>query len=163
MLANSRPRIKFISLLEKRWSYFSEKLNKKVFGQLRFDDLELLRPDVKAALQNLKFDRLTHIQSVAFDSIQNFGKTCILAETGSGKTLSYILPIINELYNEIQQNGDQARDATKPRGALIFTSSKELSAQIFVDIKKIDKINKLKVSRLGPISQMSTYVKNMVH
>lgn len=163
MFLKAQPKIKFRYAFAKRTVFlFSEKFNKSVFSPIKFEDLEFVRSDIKAVLNDLKYKHLTNIQSLAYDAIQKSNLNCILADTGSGKTLAYALPIINDLYNEIQGRGDEARMTNEPRGAVIFTSSKELSAQIFVDFKKIDRINKLKISRLGPISQMSTYVKHMV-
>jgi len=163
MFLKAQPRIKLGSILTNKPLFlFSEKLSRSVFTPVKFEDLDFLRSDIKVALTNLKFHHLTNIQSLAYEAIQKSSTSCILADTGSGKTLAYTLPIINDLYNEIHGKGEAERMTEAPRGAIVFTSSKELSAQIFVDFKKIDRINKLKISRLGPISQMSTYVKHMV-
>jgi superfamily II DNA/RNA helicase len=163
MFLKAQPKIKFRPVFTKVPIFsFAEKLNRSVFSPIKFDDLDFVRSDIKAILADLKYKHLTNIQSLAYDSIQKSNLNCILADTGSGKTLAYALPVINDLYNEIQSKGDEARLTAEPRGAIILTSSKELSAQIFVDFKKIDRVNKLKISRLGPISQMSTYVKHMV-
>lgn len=47
-------------------------------------------------LSSIGFDTATLIQSAAFDTILSRKDAVIAAETGSGKTLSYLLPIIQQ-------------------------------------------------------------------
>lgn len=147
-------------------SFFST-FDSNIFTDRKFSDLDYLREDIKSFCRKLGYEHLTNIQKEAIDSIFNHQHNLVLGETGSGKTLLYLLPIVNDMYNFYQKLEEMSEEEkieakSKPRGALIFTLNKELAAQAYVDLKKLDKLNKLKVTRLGSLSQMSTYVKHMV-
>ena len=141
--------------------------NPTAFTERRFSDLPYLREDIKGVCAKLGFENLTTVQEKAIDNIFTHQHNLVLGETGTGKTLLYLLPIVNDLYSYYQRletmtEEEKLQQTSKPKGALIFTLNKELTAQIYVDIKKLDALNKLKITRLGSLSQMSTYVKHMV-
>lgn len=152
--SNKNP---ILSILRKGRFFFGS--SPTPFSKSQFADLEYLRTDIRERLAQLGLNNLTHIQEKAIPKVFQDNSNFVLAETGSGKTLIYLLPLINDLYNQLQKD---PKDNEKPRGGVIFTSSKELSAQIFVDLKKIDVLNKLRISRLGSVSQLSMSVRNMV-
>jgi len=70
------------------------------FSPLRFEDLEYLRTDLKSRLAELGFTHLTKAQETALPIVFANPQSFVLAETGSGKTLIYLLPLINALFNE---------------------------------------------------------------
>jgi len=73
----------------------------------------------KQILQKLGIEKLNPMQEEAKLAISSYSDVVILSPTGSGKTLSFLLPIINELdrsCNEVQ--------------VLIITPSRELAIQI---------------------------------
>lgn len=157
LFLKNQNKIRILSTLTKKTTFPFSQNNS--FSKTKFADLEFLRADIKTRLSELNLTHLTRIQDQSFPTLLKKTQTFIMAETGSGKTLTYLLPIVNSLYNDY----NQPKEAEKtPRGALILTSSKELTSQIFVDLKRIDNLNKLQVTRLGTISQMATNVKHMV-
>eukprot|EP00501_MAST-03F_sp_TOSAG23-6_P000074 GSMAST32.ASY1.ANO1.75.1 assembled CDS len=89
-------------------------------------------PELADGLANLDIasDSLpTHIQKECFEVILS-GKNVVLgAETGSGKTLGYLMPVIQRLKD--QQLHGNGRAAPKRPHVIVLTPSRELSQQVF--------------------------------
>lgn len=80
----------------------------------------------KALTDDLKISTFTEIQEKAIPLILE-GKNVIgISETGSGKTLSYVLPLVNKIVGMPK----------RPTKILIITPTKELSEQILAVVKK---------------------------
>ena len=105
---------------------------------------------LKTNCKKHKYKYLTPIQEKAFPYILEKQSAAIFAETGSGKTLTYILPIMEELLKNPSKSG--------MHGALILTPNKELTIQIYSEARKLDPDNKLKISRLGSISHVTPHL-----
>ena len=73
---------------------------------------------------------------------------CVSAPTGSGKTISYVLPIIHMLNRD--------RPLTKRLTALILQPSRELALQVHLVIQKLSKYTNIKVE--VATGQMDYYV-----
>ena len=73
----------------------------------------------KAILQKLGIEKLNPMQEEAKLAIHNTQEVVVLSPTGTGKTLAFLLPIVNELENEIE--GIQT---------IILAPSRELAIQI---------------------------------
>jgi ATP-dependent RNA helicase RhlE len=83
-----------------------------------------LHPDLLRGLKDLGFARPTPIQADAIPPALEGKDVLACAMTGSGKTVAFLLPILNQLIG-------------KPRGttrALIITPTRELAAQILEDL-----------------------------
>src|SRR5687768_1320867 len=83
-----------------------------------------LHPDLLRGLKDLGFARPTPIQADAIPPAIEGRDVLACAMTGSGKTVAFLLPILNQLIG-------------KPRGttrALILTPTRELAAQILEDL-----------------------------
>jgi len=80
----------------------------------------------KALTEDLKISTFTEIQREAIPAILNGHNVIGISETGSGKTLSYVLPLLNQIVGS----------AKKPTKVLIITPTKELSEQILAVVKK---------------------------
>jgi ATP-dependent RNA helicase RhlE len=93
-----------------------------------FNDLNLSKPLIKA-LNDIGFTSPTPIQEIAFPIIMS-GKDAVgIAQTGTGKTFAYLLPILRQLtYSEQRQ----------PR-VLIIVPTRELVAQVVTEIEKLAK------------------------
>ncbi|HBG70743.1 MAG: helicase [Bacteroidetes bacterium GWF2_43_63] len=74
---------------------------------------------ISAAIENLHIEKLNAMQVEAIDSIEKNQDTVLLAPTGSGKTIGFLLPILKLL----DANKDQIQ-------ALVLTPSRELAIQI---------------------------------
>ncbi len=93
-----------------------------------FNDLNLSKPLIKA-LNDIGFTEPTPIQEMSFPIIMS-GKDAVgIAQTGTGKTFAYLLPILRQLtYSEQRQ----------PR-VLIVVPTRELVAQVVNEIEKLTK------------------------
>lgn len=68
-----------------------------VFTDKNFADLLGLNDYLKKQLEKSEFTKMTKIQTLSFNSI-NEGKDIVLkSQTGSGKTLAYVVPLLNKL------------------------------------------------------------------
>nr|XP_034187706.1 probable ATP-dependent RNA helicase DDX28 isoform X1 [Osmia lignaria]XP_034187707.1 probable ATP-dependent RNA helicase DDX28 isoform X1 [Osmia lignaria] len=86
-------------------------------------------------IKTLNIEKPLEIQSLAIPPILHGHNTLIAAETGCGKTLAYVLPLITQVlrWKEMGQ-----RDVNCPLG-LIVTPSRELAVQIGLELIKISK------------------------
>ena len=86
-----------------------------------------LHPSLLRAIKELGFTRPTPIQSEAIPPALEGRDVLASAQTGSGKTAAFLLPILNRLIE-------------KPRGttrALVLAPTRELAAQILVDLQDL--------------------------
>lgn len=84
-------------------------------------------PPISAALKSLSITKPSPIQSASIAAI-TAGQSCIIhAQTGSGKTLSYVLPVLKRLFGEIDGNENHI---FQPLQALILAPTKELAVQV---------------------------------
>lgn len=88
--------------------------------------MEFQPPIQKALTEDFKITTFTEIQQRAIPAITE-GKNVIgISATGSGKTLSYVLPLLDKILGS----------AKRPTKVLIITPTKELSEQILAVVKK---------------------------
>ncbi|WP_452220845.1 DEAD/DEAH box helicase [Lacinutrix salivirga] len=93
-----------------------------------FQDLNLNTP-LYNALDDLRFTTPTEIQAEAFNVVAS-GKDMVgIAQTGTGKTFAYMLPILKNLKFSKQEN---------PR-VLILVPTRELVVQVVEEIEKLAK------------------------
>ena len=90
-----------------------------------FADIQGLHPHVVDALARLGFDRATGIQSRAVPAVQSGADVVVAAETGSGKTLSYLVPVFSNLLHHGARAGSTGR-----LGALILAPNATLVEQV---------------------------------
>ncbi|NLZ94907.1 MAG: DEAD/DEAH box helicase [Bacteroidales bacterium] len=91
---------------------------------MQFKDLEIIEPILKA-LKEEKYSAPTSIQEESIPLILNKRDVLGSAQTGTGKTAAFAIPILQHLYNDRQQHN-------KPQkiNALIITPTRELAIQI---------------------------------
>ncbi len=91
---------------------------------MQFEDLKIIEPILRA-LKEEKYSNPTSIQEKAIPVILNRDDVLGSAQTGTGKTAAFAIPIIQHLYLDRQQQN-------KPRkiNALIITPTRELAIQI---------------------------------
>lgn len=95
---------------------------------MTFQDLNLNTP-LYNALDDLGFETPTPIQAQSFNIICSGSDVVGIAQTGTGKTFAYILPILKELKFSQQEN---------PR-VLILVPTRELVIQVIEEIEKLSK------------------------
>lgn len=86
-----------------------------------------LDPDIIAALEKLGYSQPTYIQAEGIPKILNHLNTLLAGETGCGKTLAYLIPVIQEVL--AWRLLAPERKFNSPL-ALILTPSRELAQQI---------------------------------
>lgn len=84
---------------------------------------------VRAALSNLGFGALTEIQEAAVPVVSSGSDVVIAAETGSGKTLSYLIPIWSNLLRK-GSSGVDDESGSRATGALILCPNATLCEQV---------------------------------
>lgn len=114
-------------------------------ANLFFEDLHLSKPLLKA-LADIGFKTPTPIQEKAFSNIMS-GKDAVgIAQTGTGKTLAYLLPLINQhKYSEQRQ----------PR-VLIIVPTRELVVQVVNEIEKLTQYMTLRCLGVYGASNINT-------
>ena len=91
-----------------------------------FRDLNLSTP-LYNALEDLGFEYLTPIQEQAFNIVSSGKDVVGIAQTGTGKTFAYMLPMLRHLKFSKQDN---------PR-VLVLVPTRELVVQVVDEIKKL--------------------------
>ena len=89
----------------------------------------------------LEYDAPSSIQSQALPAILSGRDVIGVAKTGSGKTLSFVLPMIRHIQGQ-EQNDDIGRGPI----AVIMSPTRELSLQIYKEITNFTKKNDISVS-----------------
>lgn len=100
---------------------------------MTFDELNI-HTSILQALNDLEYIYPTPIQAKAYPVIMSGRDVVGIAQTGTGKTYAYLLPIIRQL-----PYSDQ-----KPPRALIVVPTRELVLQIVDEIKKLIKYTSLR-------------------
>lgn len=99
-----------------------------------FQDLDLSNP-LRNAIDDLGFQSPTPIQEQAFPVVRSGSDVVGIAQTGTGKTFAYILPILRDLKFSKQVN---------PR-VLILVPTRELVVQVVDEVEKLSKYMTLRV------------------
>lgn len=132
-----------------------------------FNDLELSSETITAAktvLGDTESLKPTEIQALAIPQLLDRRKKHVLvaAETGSGKTLSYLLPTIDMLKSDEKTKGLVKRRLDHPR-AIVLVPTRELVSQVVKSCKGLSHVTKFRAVGLGgrtPRSQVSEMLAN---
>ncbi len=108
-------------ILKIRLPLYHQKNNPLIFQDLN------LSTQLLNALDDLGFDTPTPIQEQAFSPVMSGKDVVGIAQTGTGKTYAYILPILRMLKYSVQQN---------PR-VLVLVPTRELVVQVVDEIEKL--------------------------
>jgi ATP-dependent RNA helicase RhlE len=108
----------------------------------KFSDYPFL-PTIQATLAEKGLVEPTEIQALALPAMLG-GKSIVgVAETGSGKTLTYALPILHQL-KSLENEGDRITEEAQPR-AVVLVPSRELGEQISKVFKPFTHTTRLRV------------------
>ncbi|KAK9145068.1 hypothetical protein Sjap_004971 [Stephania japonica] len=106
------------------------------FSRKSFRDLGCSEEVIKS-LKGQRFVRPSHIQALAFTPVVN-EKSCIIADqSGSGKTLAYLAPLIQRLRQEELQ-GLSKSSSRSPR-AVVLVPTAELATQVLNNCRSMSK------------------------
>lgn len=104
-----------------------------------FDDVQLTEI-IKNNVLLARYDKPTPVQKYAIPIIINGRDLMACAQTGSGKTAAFLVPILNQMYEHgitppPQSNRQYSRRKQYPLG-LVLAPTRELATQIFEEAKK---------------------------
>lgn len=96
-----------------------------------------LSPEIIRAVTDRGYDKPTPIQKQAIPVVLSGGDIMAGAQTGTGKTASFTLPLLHRLYtnNNVQNNAN----GYSPIRALILTPTRELAAQVQESVRDYGK------------------------
>ncbi|MBK9284081.1 MAG: DEAD/DEAH box helicase [Sphingobacteriaceae bacterium] len=118
---------------------------------MSFKELKLSKA-LNRALEEIGFQNATPIQEKSFPVIMSGQDVIGIAQTGTGKTFAYLIPVLNQLtYSEQKQ----------PR-ILIIVPTRELVVQVVDEIKKLTQFMSIRVGGVYGASNINTQ-KQMVH
>ena len=93
-----------------------------LFGKdsINYFDMKI-HPEICSSLQKHGKSKATRVQVKAFDVILNGNDTLITAETGSGKTISYLLPLLQLFIVDHQNQTSEEVDIKRsyPKGIIL--------------------------------------------
>ena len=122
---------------------------------MNFDDLNI-SDDIKSAIDEMGFAKLTPIQERAIPKALDGRDVLGQAQTGSGKTIAFAIPIIERIF--IPDRSPQA---------IVLCPTRELCMQVASEISKVGKnVKKLKVLAVyggQPIGKQTRVLKKGVH
>jgi ATP-dependent RNA helicase RhlE len=111
---------------------------------IKFSDLNINKP-VLRALEEIGLESPTPIQEKAFPVIMSGVDTVGIAQTGTGKTFAYLLPVIRQLTFSDQRH---------PR-ILILVPTRELVAQVIAEIEKLTKYITVRIAGIYGASNIN--------
>lgn len=100
---------------------------------MSFDDLGL-RADILRAVRELGYDSPTPIQAQAIPAVLTGKDLLAGAQTGTGKTAGFTLPILEQLMRQPKPSGKR-----KPIRVLVLTPTRELAAQVEESVQQYGK------------------------
>ena len=122
---------------------------------MNFDDLYIC-DEIKTAMGDMGFYNLTPIQKMAIPEILKGFDVTAQAQTGSGKTITFTIPILENIFID-----------DKSPQAIVLCPTRELCLQVAGEIEKVGlKIKKLKVLAVyggQPIGKQTRVLKKGVH
>ena len=133
---------------------FSENL----FKSLKINDY------LKSNLDRLGFIDMTTIQKKSLPLLIEKTNCLLLSETGTGKSLCYLIPILNEILNSKEQSQNVTPEENdlkinKRKGAIILSPTKELCTQIYSFARRMDKENRVNIMRAASLCYKSPIIK----
>ncbi len=122
---------------------------------MNFDDLNI-SDEIKNAIADMGFNKLTPIQKMAIPDILRGLDVTAQAQTGSGKTIAFAIPILENVFID-----------DKSPQVIVLCPTRELCLQVAGEIEKAgSKIKKLKVLAVyggQPIGKQTRVLKKGVH
>ncbi len=104
---------------------------------MRFDDYQIA-PEIKRNLEDLGFKRPTDIQFKAIPSILKGEDVLAIAQTGTGKTAAFVIPILHILHDR--------KSSARPAGikSVVMVPTRELGIQITEVFHKLGRGSRVK-------------------
>jgi ATP-dependent RNA helicase RhlE len=107
-----------------------------------------IAPEIKKSIEELGFKRPTDIQFKAIPSILKLEDVMAIAQTGTGKTAAFAIPVVNLLFNR------KNRNKTEGIKCVVMVPTHELAIQITEVFETISKYTNIKIAGIyGGVSQ----------
>jgi len=107
-----------------------------------------IAPEIKKSIDELGFKRPTDIQFKAIPSILKLEDVMAIAQTGTGKTAAFAIPVVNLLFNRKNRNN------TEGIKCVVMVPTHELAIQITEVFETISKYTNIKIAGIyGGVSQ----------
>ena len=103
---------------------------------ITFDDLKLAEP-IARAVNEKGYTHPSPIQEQAIPVVLQGGDLMASAQTGTGKTAAFTLPLLQQLLDKRRASGNRVK-------ALVLTPTRELAAQILENIEAYSKYTKIR-------------------
>lgn len=123
-----------------------------------FNDFKLIG-SLRATLRDKGFLTPTEIQNLTLSELLNGHSVVGLAETGTGKTLAYVLPVLNIL-KTLENEGDFVKEESRPR-AIVMVPTRELGEQVAKVFKTFTHETRLRIRSLLGGTTMNVAKRNV--
>jgi len=133
-LFNYNPEIPKLSTASSKLPKSNQEQREKVFSGDKFSDLDLSAFMVSNLENNLKLTTMTSVQKAAIPSLLEGRDVFVKSKTGTGKTLTYAVPVIHSLQKiepKISRNDGPY--------AVILVPTRELAVQSFDVLQRLVK------------------------
>ena len=125
-----------------------------------FEECGLNANVMGGVLRQLTLERPSKIQALAFREVYT-GTNCIIADqTGSGKTLSYLLPLMQRII-ELQKEKVISSPESRAPYIVVITPTTELALQVSKVVKSLANVLKFRTSCVTSISDMDAEQKKL--
>lgn len=101
---------------------------------LQFEEVQLTEI-IRSNIAMARYDIPTPVQKYAIPIILGKRDVMACAQTGSGKTAAFLVPILNQMYERGAPNMGRYRRKQCPLG-LVLAPTRELATQIYDESKK---------------------------
>lgn len=130
------------------------------YSKKDFESIGLNSKVMGGVLNALNLDKPSKVQALSFKDIYH-GMNCILADqTGSGKTLSYLLPVLQRVI-ELQRNKTISAPETRAPYILVITPTTELALQVSKVVRAIANVVKFRSACVTAISDLDAEQKKL--
>eukprot|EP00933_Yihiella_yeosuensis_P044173 TRINITY_DN39260_c0_g1_i1.p1 TRINITY_DN39260_c0_g1~~TRINITY_DN39260_c0_g1_i1.p1 ORF type:complete len:552 (+),score=78.40 TRINITY_DN39260_c0_g1_i1:137-1792(+) len=96
----------------------------------RFSELSISPESKRAFSEGFRFDTMTEVQAAAIGPMLSGLDVVVRAKTGTGKTLGFLLPIVESIHKAPSRAGG-------PISALVISPTRELASQIAKETEKL--------------------------
>lgn len=123
---------------------------------MKFSEVDIL-PSLKAAIEKLGYTELTPIQEAAFPYILSGQDVAGLAQTGTGKTAAFLIPLLNRILGAKQNNPESLNESSQSKPfvnwqkrdfILILVPTRELCEQVYQNFMNLKGDTDLKATTI---------------
>lgn len=126
--------------------------HKTASAAVEWTDLELREDLVRGLAEGLKLKTPLPSQISGIPALMKLKTALFAAPTGCGKTLTYLLPLFQNLKNQEDQDKNRQRPSNGPR-ALILVPTHELVRQVHAIAKALSHYSKLRIETIDTVFQ----------